>query len=244
MVNAYGTQSIRPLYTTMIITSVSADGASILAEDALGKTYEMNGRNRPKGTALPAEKEIWLADKSTGSWQLVSQFNHAPIPEVSSADPVSIIKALSAMGLVVDKTTRSVFLQRLVGTAAYPTTPTPMTDLPPAMVGFPELVAPRNCLFSAGVMHSGAHGMRIRVCWFDGISAYQIWPQGTTDSVNGGAGFTKSVPNLNNWEWSLPNIPLTVPATAIAVGLQWQSNDALTAITLTDAYATVLFDVF
>ncbi len=86
--------------------------------------------------------------------------------------------------------------------------------------------------------------MRIRVCWFDGVSAYQLWPQGTNDVVNGGAGDTKSVPNLNNWEWSLPNIPLTVPVNAIAVGLQWQSNDALTAITLTDAYATVLFDVF
>lgn len=85
----------------MFINSVEADG-TILAQDSLGKDFAINGTNRPKGSGFPAVGEQWLADRSTGAWRLVSQYNAAPPPVITSIDVKALVVALASLGLVIN----------------------------------------------------------------------------------------------------------------------------------------------
>jgi hypothetical protein len=92
--------SQRPTLMTVYIASVDPTGSVILAQDALGKEWTINGLNRPKGTGLPSVGETWLADHSSGQWLLVRQYNCTPLDTVT--DLPSLIKALAKMGLVIN----------------------------------------------------------------------------------------------------------------------------------------------
>jgi hypothetical protein len=95
-----------------IAAKPDTDG-TVLVRNTIGKQWGVRADLRPSGTAPPREGEVWLLARQVRSAPDVLWLRIAhPAPPVvtgprSGADPVtlSLLKALSDLGLVQDKTT-------------------------------------------------------------------------------------------------------------------------------------------
>ena len=95
------------------ILSVDPGAGYALARDTLGGEFMVNIQVRAKGTALPAEGELWIVNRQPGgSWFIGSQVGADLPPSLAGeiiptvTDPLltGLISALSGFGLVVDDT--------------------------------------------------------------------------------------------------------------------------------------------
>lgn len=136
-------------------------------------------------------------------------------------------------------------------TTNYPTPPTPNdtalagANITPASA----FTVATKCLISAGCAFTGGHNMWFRLYATVNGTPQRIWPGplgsalNANDYASGGAGYGGG-PLGSSYIWTLGDLPVTLPAGTSSFGVYWICQAAVTAITLTDAHITALFNVY
>jgi len=105
-----------------------------------------------------------------------------------------------------------------------------------------------KCTISAGVIYAGNHSMIFKIVAFNGTTPTKLWPTNSLGGANlaGGAGLATvgSGGGVSTFQWSIADLPVTLPAGTTSVGVQWQSVDNTSQCNTSDAWLTLTFGMY